>query len=68
MQLFNIRFFMQGTLRTIFKTSLPFAVTYSLFTLFGGKLGTQFDYKRYENNNGNAVSRHHNHYFPYRSR
>lgn len=60
---------MNGTLRTIFKTSLPFAVTYSLFTSFGGKLGTQNSNDYHENDsNLNKVGRHHNHYFPHRYR
>eukprot|EP00796_Vickermania_ingenoplastis_P004178 gene4178-3017_t len=35
----GISFFLGGTLRTIFKSSLPFGVTYALFKSLGGTLG-----------------------------
>lgn len=35
----GISFFLHGALRTTFKTSLPFAVTYGLFKSLGGHLG-----------------------------
>lgn len=36
----GLSFFTYGALRTVFKTSLPFAVTYGLFKSLGGHLGS----------------------------
>ncbi|CBZ30573.1 conserved hypothetical protein [Leishmania mexicana MHOM/GT/2001/U1103] len=35
----GLRFFFNGTLRTAFKSSVPFAVTYALFKALGGSIG-----------------------------
>ncbi|GET92531.1 hypothetical protein, conserved [Leishmania tarentolae] len=35
----GLRFFFHGTLRTTFKSSVPFAVTYALFKAIGGSIG-----------------------------
>lgn len=36
----GVSFFLHGALRTIFKTSLPFGITYSVFKSLGGSLGS----------------------------
>lgn len=35
----GLRFFMNGSLRTTLKTSVPFAVSYAIFRSFGGSIG-----------------------------
>ncbi|KPI86628.1 hypothetical protein ABL78_4306 [Leptomonas seymouri] len=35
----GLRFFLHGVVRTVFKSSVPFAVTYALFKMIGGSIG-----------------------------